>query len=276
MGQSHNKMLISIITPTSNSEKTIKRCIQSILSQHHQNYEHIVIDNRSSDRTVSIISEMYQSAGLSGKLTIRSEPDSGVSDAFNKGIRLAKGDVIGILNSDDYFYNENSLERLSVPFQDHSVSYVHGNIYMVDPLYGSGLRRPQLCPVTRAMPFNHPTLYFRKSVYDINGLYDTTYRLIMDYEFMIRLFTEHREIYEAGSYIPGDPLVVMHFGGISWQQEEASLNEIRAALKRHSLWNFDAGIYNYLRYLRLKLRTWLLNFHLTSLVRLWRKWKWRV
>ncbi|MBN2365590.1 MAG: glycosyltransferase [Calditrichaeota bacterium] len=268
-------MLISIITPTFNSEKTVGRCVKSVISQNYLDYEHIIVDKQSNDQTLAIISDLYEQAGLTEKLRLRSESDNGIADAFNRGIQLTSGDVIGILNSDDHLFNSESLSRISEPFIDPSVLYVHGNIYLHDPLYGSSLRRPLCCHITHAMPFNHPALYFRKEIYKINGLYDTRYRLVMDYEFLMRLFKNHRSVYNSDHYIPGDPLVVMYSGGVSWKREKESLKEIKSALRHHGLFNLQARLHIFLRYLRVKIRGFMVKLHLTSLVRLWRKWKWK-
>jgi glycosyltransferase involved in cell wall biosynthesis len=98
-------MKISVITPTFNSEKTIARNAQSIVSQTHKDFEHIIIDNLSSDNTVGILKRLYEENKITGKLKIISERDSGISDAFNKGINAASGNAIAILNSDDAYYS---------------------------------------------------------------------------------------------------------------------------------------------------------------------------
>ncbi|MGE5409495.1 MAG: glycosyltransferase, partial [Clostridiales bacterium] len=97
-------MIISIITPTYNSERTIATNVESVLLQKFTDFEHIIIDNKSTDKTLSIIESLYKKAGKANNLRIISEPDKGISDAFNKGIRNAHGEIIGILNSDDYYY----------------------------------------------------------------------------------------------------------------------------------------------------------------------------
>ena len=115
-------MLISIITPTYNSEPTIQNCVQSILQQTYQDYEHIIVDNLSQDNTLGVIKQHYQKANISQKLKIISEKDEGISEAFNKGITAAKGDIIGILNSDDRLYGSDSLNRIISPFINKNVT----------------------------------------------------------------------------------------------------------------------------------------------------------
>ena len=89
---------ISIVTPTFNSEKTVEKNIHSVISQTHKNFEHIIVDNLSKDNTINIINKIYKHHNLLDNLTIISEQDSGISDAFNKGIKSARGEIIAILN----------------------------------------------------------------------------------------------------------------------------------------------------------------------------------
>ena len=108
-------MKISIITATYNSEKTLKDTLESVLKQTYTNYEHIIVDGDSKDNTMKIVKtyeEKYQ-----GKLRYISEKDSGIYDAMNKGIKMATGDIIGILNSDDIYANENVLEKIAKKFE---------------------------------------------------------------------------------------------------------------------------------------------------------------
>jgi glycosyltransferase involved in cell wall biosynthesis len=92
---------ISIVTPTFNSEKTIERNINSVINQTYKDFEHIIVDNNSKDNTVNLINKIYESSSLSGSFRIISEADKGISDAFNKGIMAAKGEFVGILNSNE-------------------------------------------------------------------------------------------------------------------------------------------------------------------------------
>jgi glycosyltransferase involved in cell wall biosynthesis len=266
---------ISIITPTFNSEDSVIRNSQSIIKQTCKDYEHIVIDNLSKDNTIRLIKNIYEESGLSYRLKIISEKDSGISDAFNKGITAAEGDIIGILNSDDYFYNEYVLEKVLNEFLSEKTLFVHGNIFFDDRVYGSNIRKPLLCPITEAMPFNHPTMFFRKSVYIEHGLFDASYKYAMDFEFICRLEKQIKDFREKGFYIDGKPLIVMNAGGASWRHEINSINEVKRALKQHDFWNLNA-MENY--FLRL-FRTWLkqiFNFlNINSPVKIWRNKKWK-
>src|SRR3990167_7739385 len=110
-------MKISVVTPTFNSEKTIAGNIQSIISQAYKDFEHIIIDNLSTDKTIELAKNYYLSAGMIDRLIIISEKDNGISDAFNKGIKTASGEIIAILNSDDVYFNNRVFEKVADLFE---------------------------------------------------------------------------------------------------------------------------------------------------------------
>jgi len=266
--------MLTIITPTFNSVKTIRRNVVSVVNQTHLKFNHIIIDNLSSDETIDEIKNAYKNSGYMEKLQIISEEDSGISEAFNKGIELADGDVIGILNGDDYYYDNKVLERVVNAFEDEEKLFTHGNIYFEDSVYGSNLRKPLLCPITKAMPYNHPTMFFRKEVYKKHGFFDTDYKFAMDFEFICRLIKQIDDFYNKGIYLKGEPLVTMSAGGASWENELDSIEETRKALKKYNYWNFDAKKNYTLRKLRTKIKIFLSKIGLNGLVKKWRKRKW--
>jgi len=268
-------MKISIITPTFNSQKTIARNITSILNQSYTNFEHVIVDNKSSDNTIAIAKRLYSEHKADERLKIITEKDEGIADAFNKGIKAAEGDIIGILNSDDVYSNSLVFQKVIKAFEESEILFVHGNIYFVDSIYGSNVRKPLLCPVTTAMPYNHPTMFFRKSVYDKYGSFDVSYKYAMDYEFIIRLEKLIIGFREKGRYLTGEPLAVMHAGGVSWYNEIGSIYEIKKALQLHRLWNKNGIVYYLGRIFRTRIKKVITSFGLHSLVNLWRKYKWR-
>ncbi len=269
-------MLISIITPTFNSETTILRCVQSVIQQTYPGFEHIIIDNMSTDDTLRLIRGAYEEAGISERLSVISEKDNGISDAFNKGIKNARGDVIGILNSDDEYAQPDSLERIAAPFKDRSIPFVHGNIYFHDPLYGSNIRRPLQCDIHIAMPLNHPTLYMRREIYDKYGIYNPAFKIVMDYELLIRLESEQPGFLKQGVYIGGKPLVIMNAGGLSWDKEAEALRESKKGLQLHGFWTMTARRSYMARRLRIVLKTFFRYFHLDRLIQVWRNRKWKI
>ena len=123
-------MKISIITTTFNSEKTIRDTIESIINQTYTDYEYIIIDGASDDHTIDIVKE-YEPI-LGNKLKWISEKDKGIYDAMNKGILLATGEIIGILNSDDFFSSNNILDTISKSFQNEKIDAIYGDVHFIN------------------------------------------------------------------------------------------------------------------------------------------------
>ena len=206
-------MKISIITTSFNSADTIRSTIESVLSQSHTDWEHVIIDGASKDNTLGIIKE-YEPA-YKGRLRLISEPDKGIYDAMNKGIRNATGDVVGILNSDDFFTSSSVLACINQEIQN--VDSVYADIHFVNPddltksvrYYSSRSFHPSKMKMG-FMPA-HPSFYCRKEIYDRVGLFDTTFKIAADFEWLLRA------IYIKGittKYLPLD-FVTMRTGGAS-------------------------------------------------------------
>ena len=171
-------MKISIITVCFNSEKTIRDTIESVLKQTYRNFEYIIIDGQSTDSTLSIINE-YED------VILVSEKDNGLYDAMNKGIKKATGDIIGIINSDDVLYDENVFQTIIDNYDDDTeilygdVKYYDEDFNEVIRDYISGKKKNDAwCPA-------HPTMYIRKEVFDKIGLYDTKFRIVSDYDYIV-------------------------------------------------------------------------------------------
>ena len=152
--------------------------------------------------------------------------------------------------------------------------YLYMVIFIEDPLYGSNIRNPLLCPITSAMPYNHPTIFFRREVYQEFGVFDSSYKFAMDFEFICRLIKQVDDFYNKGIYLKGEPLVTMAGGGASWKNELDSIEETRKALKKYGYWNFNARKNYILRVLRTKLKILLSNNGLNRIIVHWRKRKW--
>lgn len=241
---------ISIITATYNSGKTIKDTLESVLHQSYRNYELIIKDGGSKDNTIDICRE-YENL-FDGRLKVVSEPDKGIYDAMNKGIELASGDIVGILNSDDFYTNDDVLERVAKEFiVDNQLEALYGDIHFVSPddltkctrYYSSSYFRPWMLRFG-FMPA-HPSFYVRKAVYDTYGLYDLEFRTSSDFEWMVRLFAKY---HIRAKYIHKD-FVTMRSGGESTAGMEAKRkvnNDIVASLKKHEI--FTCGAFKYIRY----------------------------
>lgn len=178
---------VSIITVCYNSEKTIRRTIESVLFQTYENIEYIIVDGKSRDSTCAIISE-YK--GLFGaRLKFISEPDKGIYDAMNKGIRLSKGKLIGILNSDD-FYEKDAVEKIVAAWDGGGKQILHGLMRQLrhGKEYGVVLTSADFL---HEKMIQHPSCFVTRDVYRQIGLFNTRYKYVADCEFMMRA-------YEAG------------------------------------------------------------------------------
>lgn len=202
-------MKISIITPTFNSGKTIEDTLKSVASQTYGDYEQIIVDGASRDDTVSIVKQ-YQKK-YPGKIKLISEKDKGIYDAMNKGIKLATGDVIGILNSDDVYYSGQALAKIAHNIQNNDG--VFGNLVYVDETLEKTKRvwRTGVGEFKKGWLPAHPTFYVRKKVYDEIGNYNLKYRIVADYDFMMRAISSSKYHF---AYID-EYLVKMRLGGAS-------------------------------------------------------------
>lgn len=208
-------MIISIITATYNSASTIRDTFESILSQGFKNYELVVVDGASKDETLAII-RGYEPR-FEGRMKWVSERDRGIYDAMNKGIARATGDVIGILNSDDFYTSDDVLETVAESMKGNNVDAVYGDIHYVNDgelekcvrYYSSaGFKRERM--MQGWMPA-HPSFYCRREVYQKYGLFDTSFKVAADFEQLLRLiYVENIRI----QYIPKD-FVTMRTGGAS-------------------------------------------------------------
>lgn len=257
-------MKISVITATWNSSKTIKDTIESVLRQKYTNVEHIIKDGGSKDDTVAICEDYRKRFYCSAEslelrverprktMKIVSEKDGGIYDAMNKGVEMATGDVIGILNSDDFYTSDDVLQRVTEEFEkEPELEAVYGDIHFVKPedltkctrYYSSKSFRPWLLRFG-FMPA-HPSFYVRREVYEKYGLYDLQFRTSSDFEWMVRLFAKHQI---RAKYLPMD-FVTMRDGGESTAGMEAKRkvnNDIVGSLRKHGI--FTCGAFKYVRY----------------------------
>ena len=244
-------MRISIITATYNSSSTVRDTIESVLKQSYQDYEYIIVDGNSKDNTIDIVAE-YKDR-FNGRLRWVSEPDKGIYDAMNKGIEMATGEVVGILNSDDFFTSDDVLERVAKEFDMNStLDAIYGDIHFVKDedltkctrYYSSSYFRPWLLRFG-FMPA-HPSFYVRKEVYQKYGLYDLQFRTSSDFEMMVRLFGKNKI---KAKYIQKD-FVTMRAGGESTAGVDAKKKvnrDIAASLKKHDIYSNQA--FQWVRYL---------------------------
>lgn len=230
-------MKISIVTTTYNSAATIRDTLESVLRQDFDDYEHIIVDGESTDNTLDIIRQ-YESL-YQGRLKWISEPDKGIYDAMNKGISLSHGDIIGILNSDDFYADSHVLSDIVNAIDGKDAVYAdilyvdHDDISRKVRLYSSaGFKTWQFR--LGLMPA-HPSFYCRREVYDRIGKYSTDFKLAADFEFLLRAFGKS-DIDTC--YIPR-PLVHMRKGGASssgLSSYRQGLRDRRKALRRNGVY----------------------------------------
>ena len=181
-------MLISIITVVLNREATVEDTLRSVLTQTYPHIECIVVDGGSVDNTVSII-EKYVSL-FEGRLKYISEADSGVYEAMNKGLRMAAGDVVGYLNSDDVFKDRYVIETIAQTFEKPEIDAVFGNVLYrrrngerLLRRYSGNYFNPGMLPYGIMPP--HPSFYARKSCYIKSGGFNSNFRIAGDYELFL-------------------------------------------------------------------------------------------
>jgi glycosyltransferase involved in cell wall biosynthesis len=184
-------MKFSIITVCYNSVDTIDKTIMSVLAQSFQDFEYIIIDGASTDGTLEIIKKYAEQ--FPDKISYISEKDSGIYDAMNKGISRAKGELIGLLNSNDY-YEENALEIVSKEYSGEKYQILYGIQRNIDET-GEGksirfIHHEKLCDDM----ITHPTCFVTKCVYSDYGVYDLTYKSASDYDFMLRIKSLHPDV----------------------------------------------------------------------------------
>lgn len=227
--------LVTIITPTFNSAATLTRTVQSVRNQTYPHLQYIIVDGGSTDGTLDIIRENEDFIS-----TWVSEPDGGIYHAMNKGIARARGDIVGIVNSDDMYYPTAIAAAVeALASRDAEVAY--GNVLFVTKQGDGILHRPKSVIKQKDfwhMPISHPGVFVRREAYIKHGNFDTKYRIAADYDLMLRLF-------KAGSrFVHIDlPVAIMYDGGASTSSKLGWL-EVGHILRAHRM---PAGIYG--RYL---------------------------
>jgi len=205
-------MKISIITITYNSEKTIKDTIESILNQTYKNVEYIIVDGKSNDMTIEIVKSYKNKISK-----FISEKDNGIYDAMNKGLELATGDIIGILNSDDVYFDKYVIEGVVKRFKEKFVDSVYGDLYYVEENDVNKVVRywksSHFIEGSFAKGWHppHPTFFVKREVYEKYGFFDLEMKVSADFELMLR-FLEKYDI--STTYLP-KVLVRMRTGGES-------------------------------------------------------------
>ena len=209
-------MKISLITATYNSAETLRDTMQSVLNQTFKDVDYIIVDGNSNDGTIDIVKEFEPQ--FEGRLRWVSEPVKGIYDAMNKGVKMAQGDVVGILNSDDFFASDNVLEKVNAAFLENpAIEGVYADVRYVDwhetgktvrMFSGKDFTREKLC--WGKMP-PHPSFYVKRVCYDRFGLYSLDYPICSDYDMFVKMIW----IGNINTLYINDIFVNMRSGGTS-------------------------------------------------------------
>jgi glycosyltransferase involved in cell wall biosynthesis len=232
------KPKVTIITACRNSLRTMEDTIQSVLGQDYQSIEYIIVDANSSDGTADVINKYWQDIAV----WIR-EPDNGIADAWNKGIKRSTGEVVGIINADDFYLPETVSTVVDVLIRNPQCGFVFGDLRLINDATGEerierGVSNYRSILRYDMLNIPHPTIFVRKDIYDRLGLFDTTYRIAMDYEFLCRMTSHEIE----GKHIP-KTLAVMREGGISESNRIVASREVMDISVSYGLNRFWAGGY---------------------------------
>lgn len=227
------RMKVSIVTSCFNREKTIRDAIESIIAQsYYTDIEYIVVDGASKDNTLNIVNEYKEYISV-----ILSEPDKGMYEGINKGIKLATGDIVGLLHSDDLLYSKETIAGIVAKFQETSADIVYGNGLFVDSTNTKIVRNWISGTYTKSkmkrgwLPL-HPTVYIRRKLFDTLGFYDESFKIAADSEFLLRYFYENNlNIHYLNEYI-----VRMRMGGASttFSKNKQKWNEDFRLYRQHN------------------------------------------
>lgn len=225
---------ISLITICFNAQESISDTLKSVLSQEYKHIEYIIIDGASTDNTLTIIqSYKTQFENEQIPLCIISEKDNGIYDAMNKGIKCARGEIIGFLNADDFFTSPQSLTHIANTFKKEQSDCVFGQVAFIDK--HQVIKRTWSKNPYSALAFflgwhpAHPTFYVKRTILERFGVFNLNYPIAADYELMLRLLQKHRI---SSSYIP-HCLVTMCLGGRS---NGSVANILKANLECYQAW----------------------------------------
>jgi glycosyltransferase involved in cell wall biosynthesis len=229
--------LISIITVVYNGSKTLEQTIQSVINQSYKNIEYIIIDGGSTDGTIDIIKKYEKNI-----VHWSSEPDKGLYDAMNKGIALAKGELIGMINSDDWYELDAVKIIVDSYIENPQKRIFHGDRFDID---NDGNKRKYRFNQSKfkfkyfSMTFNHPSMFIHRDIYKV-AKYNIDFKSIADYEFVLKAFLKNSDVF---CYIPLT-YVNYRLDGISAQQsliseiKEGARARLNAGLKYHQVFIF--------------------------------------
>ena len=249
-------MKISIITICLNRKKDIKETIESVLSQNYSNIEYILIDGGSTDGSLEIINSYSEKIDH-----VISESDNGIYSAINKGLKIATGEVVGLLHAGDLFYDDNVLSKIQVFFKEHESKLIYGHSEVfgikrdklvrknISPAYNDNLMRFGWFP-------SHQSIYFKTSVFAKCGYYNEDYKIAGDYEFLLRVLL----VFKLQATMIDIFVVKFYLGGAS---SKNTISLIQSNYECYKAWknnNLNLAIYTIPLKIFRKMRQHLVNF----------------
>ncbi|MDA7844250.1 glycosyltransferase [Gammaproteobacteria bacterium] len=226
---------ISLITVCFNSESTVIDTLKSVADQTYSNIEHIVIDGGSTDSTMELVSQYGSRVSKS-----ISEKDKGIYDAYNKGLLLATGEIIGFINSDDFYFSDETILKVMSVFEDSTIEACHANLIYVNSINTNIIKRLWKSWDFKDSDFKkgsipaHPTVFFRRDVYERFGNFDINFKLVADHDFLLRAFYVNK----IKSVYIDEPWVRMRSGGATGGNLKSIIKQnlqIRAAQKKNGI-----------------------------------------
>jgi glycosyltransferase involved in cell wall biosynthesis len=224
--------LVSLVTVCYNSENTIEDTIISVINQSYKKIEYIIVDGKSSDRTIEIIKKYANE--FPSLIKYISEADSGIYYAMNKGIELSSGSIIGIINSDDWYEND-AVQQVVETFKTNKSSMVHADMFVWqnDKKIFKAKGQKNLAKLCKGMIINHPTVFLTRSAYNVYGLFNTKYRIAADWDLMLRLWLNNERI----TYLEA---VISNFrlGGGSYDFSKEMIREKNMVRKQNKIYKY--------------------------------------
>jgi len=232
-----------VITAVFNGAKTIQDCIKSVSGQIYPNIEHIIIDGGSTDGTLEVIKRYTEK-----RVNIVSEPDNGIYDALNKGIRQASGEVIGLLHSDDFYAHDRVIEKVADIFMKYNIDSCYGDLQYVDKNNPDKVIRYWKSSQYRHGKFKygwmppHSTFFVKKEIYNKYGYFNTNFKIAADYELMLRFLEKHKI---STYYIP-EVFIKMRIGGTSNRNIKNLIIKSNEDYRAWKVNNLNGGFYTIL------------------------------
>jgi len=234
---------VSVITAVFNGAKTIQDCIKSVSGQIYPNIEHIIIDGGSTDGTLEVIKRYTEK-----RVNIVSEPDNGIYDALNKGIRQASGEVIGLLYSDDFYAHDRVIEKVADIFMKYNIDSCYGDLQYVDKNNPDKVIRYWKSSQYRHGKFKygwmppHSTFFVKKEIYNKYGYFNTNFKIAADYELMLRFLEKHK----ISTYYTPEVFIKMRIGGTSNRNIKNLIIKSNEDYRAWKVNNLNGGFYTIL------------------------------